>query len=212
MQDAEVIGVQGGAAIAQVIQVIADRLIGHDEPDGLPMAITGQETVNAAALAVKCLGGDARQGLLLQLRAGNLPGPIDPVLQVLMHLGTHLQEYLRRHGQNVGRRRHPGSPLPGKNHVSFAITGRDRGFGRPNSPLAGMPHGRSAQPARRTPRRVPALPWSRSASFSWASRNDACGWRNWSAPAKRPQVSRNASRSALSCSLCVYARPWGAPS
>src|SRR5450830_850455 len=138
MQNPEVIGVQGGAAIAQVIQVIADGLIGHDKPDGLPIAITGQETVNAAALAVKCLGGDARQGLLLQLRAGNLPGPIDPVLQVLMHLGTHLQEYLRRHCQDVGRRRHPGSPLPGKNHVSVAIIGRYRGFGRPNSPLADM--------------------------------------------------------------------------
>ena len=31
---------QGGAAIAQVIQVIADDLIGHDKADGLPIAIT----------------------------------------------------------------------------------------------------------------------------------------------------------------------------
>ena len=34
---------------------------------------------------------------------------------------------------------------------------------------------------------------------------------NRAAPAKRPQVLRNASRSTLSWSLCVYARPWGAP-
>ena len=97
MQNTKIIGVQGGAAIAQVIQIIADGLIGHDKSDGLPIAITGQEAVNTAALAVKCLAGDARQGLLLQLRVGNLPGLINPMLQVLMHLGTHLQKYLRCH-------------------------------------------------------------------------------------------------------------------
>ena len=32
-----------------------------------------------------------RQGLLLQLWAGNLSGLIDPVLQVLVRLGTHLR-------------------------------------------------------------------------------------------------------------------------
>ena len=31
------------------------------------------------------------------------------------------------------------------------------------------------------------------------------------APIERPHVLRNASRSALSWSLCVAARPWGAP-
>jgi hypothetical protein len=64
VQKPKVIRVQGGAAVAQVVQVIADGLIGHDEPDGLPRAITRKETVYAAALAMERLVGDAREGLL----------------------------------------------------------------------------------------------------------------------------------------------------
>ena len=39
----------------------------------------------------------------------------------------------------------------------------------------------------------------------------SAGATSQATPAERPQVLRNASRSALSWSLCVYARPCGAP-
>jgi predicted PurR-regulated permease PerM len=45
-------------------------------------------------------------------------------------------------------------------------------------------------------------------SLALAQRGDRT---SQAAPAKRPQVLRNASRSVLSWSLCVSARPWGAP-
>ena len=64
VQMPKVIWIQGGAAVAQVVQVITDGLIGHDESDGLPRAITSKEAVYAAALAMERLVGDAREGLL----------------------------------------------------------------------------------------------------------------------------------------------------
>ena len=112
VQSPEVVGIKGSAAIAQVVQVVADGLVGDDEPHDLAMAPTGQQTVDGAALAVEGLVGDARQGLLPQLRAGNRPGPLGPVPEVRVHAGANLQEDLRRHRQDVGRRRlHPVSLL-----------------------------------------------------------------------------------------------------
>ena len=59
------------AAVAQIVQIIADRLIGDDKLNGLPEEASGQQAAESASFAVERFGFNARERLTAQFGIGN---------------------------------------------------------------------------------------------------------------------------------------------
>jgi len=60
MQRAKIFRILRCAAVAQIVQIIADRLIGDDKLNGLPEEASGQQAAESASFAVERFGFNAR--------------------------------------------------------------------------------------------------------------------------------------------------------
>ncbi len=72
VQGPEILRVARGAAVAEIVEVVADRLVGDDESHRFAGMFPREQRVDPAAFAVEGLGFDAHEGLAAQLGVGDL--------------------------------------------------------------------------------------------------------------------------------------------
>src|SRR5512145_3343121 len=103
MQGAEILRVLRCAAIAEIVQIIADGLIGDDEFNGIVIMLPGKKSENCSPFAVKRFVFKARERLTAQLRIGDASGALLPLPQKGMRYRPHLQKHLGGQRNEVGR-------------------------------------------------------------------------------------------------------------
>ncbi|MNN48776.1 hypothetical protein D3C81_1632750 [compost metagenome] len=103
MKHPEILGVQGGAAVAQVIEIVADGLKRHDQRNKHMPGIHMGRRIDGAADAVKLLVPHAGQRLLPQLRIRHTLRLLPPLRQLSFNLGQHIAVYPPHHGEGALR-------------------------------------------------------------------------------------------------------------
>ena len=85
VQDPEILRVARGASVAEIVEVVADRLVGDDESHRFAGMFPRQQRVDPSAFAMEGLGFDAHEGLAAQLGVGNLVCLFLPATEKAVH-------------------------------------------------------------------------------------------------------------------------------